>query len=114
MVVHLVSPDESLDTLFSSNYALLQIRDELARLPGVGDVNVFGAREYSMRIWLDPEKIAARGLTAQDVTQSIAEQNVQVAAGIVGAPPCRPTPPPSNTRSSRKAGSPTKRPSGIS
>src|SRR5262245_55083765 len=81
MVVHLVSPDGSLDTLFTSNYALLQIRDELARLPGVGDVNVFGAREYAMRIWLDPEKIAARGLTAQDVTQSIAEQNVQVAAG---------------------------------
>src|SRR4029434_966605 len=87
MVVHLVSPDESLDTLFTSNYALLQIRDELARLPGVGDVTVFGAREYAMRIWLDPEKVSARGLTAQDVTQAIAEQNVQVAAGIVGAPP---------------------------
>ena len=87
MVVHLVSPDGSLDSLFTSNYALLQIRDELARLPGVGDVNVFGAREYSMRIWLDPEKIAARGLTAQDVTQAIAEQNVQVAAGLIGAPP---------------------------
>ena len=87
MVVHLVSPDGTLDTLFTSNYALLQIRDELARLPGVGDVNVFGAREYAMRIWLDPEKISARGLTAQDVTQAIAEQNVQVAAGIVGAPP---------------------------
>jgi multidrug efflux pump len=87
MVVHLVSPDGSLDSLFTSNYALLQIRDELARLPGVGDVNVFGAREYAMRIWLDPEKIAARNLTAQDVTQAIAEQNVQVAAGIVGAPP---------------------------
>jgi multidrug efflux pump len=87
MVVHLVSPDESLDSLFTSNYALLQIRDELARLPGVGDVTVFGAREYAMRIWLDPEKVSARGLTAQDVTQAIAEQNVQVAAGIVGAPP---------------------------
>ena len=87
MVVHLVSPDGSLDSLFTSNYALLQIRDELARLPGVGDVNVFGAREYSMRVWLDPEKVAARGLTAQDVTQAIAEQNVQVAAGTVGAPP---------------------------
>src|SRR4030095_7515933 len=73
MVVNLVSPDESLDTLFTSNYALLQIRDELARLPGVGGVNVFGAREYSMRIWLDPEKVSARGLTAQDVTQAIAE-----------------------------------------
>ncbi len=87
MVVHLVSPDGSLDSLFTSNYALLQIRDELARLPGVGDVNVFGAREYAMRVWLDPEKIAARNLTAQDVTGAIAEQNVQVAAGLIGAPP---------------------------
>ena len=87
MVVHLVSPDGSLDSVFTSNYALLQIRDELARLPGVGDVNVFGAREYSMRIWLDPEKVAARGLTAQDVVQAIQEQNVQVAAGTVGAQP---------------------------
>ena len=87
MVVHLVSPDGSLDSLFTSNYALLQIRDELARLDGVGDINVFGAREYSMRIWLDPDKVAARGLTAQDVVSAIQEQNVQVAAGIVGAPP---------------------------
>jgi multidrug efflux pump len=87
MVVHLLSPDGSLDSLFTSNYALLQVRDELARLDGVGDINVFGAREYSMRIWLDPNKVAARGLTAQDVVQSIQEQNVQVAAGIVGAQP---------------------------
>jgi multidrug efflux pump len=87
MVVHLVSPDGSLDSIFTSNYALLQIRDELARLDGVGDINVFGAREYSMRIWLDPNKVAARELTAQDVVQAIQEQNVQVAAGIVGAQP---------------------------
>ena len=87
MVVHLVSPDGSLDSLFTSNYALLQIRDELARVDGVGDINVFGAREYSMRIWLDPNKISSRGLTAQDVVQAIQEQNVQVAAGIIGAPP---------------------------
>ena len=87
MVVHLVSPDGSLDQLFTSNYALLQIRDELARLDGVGDINVFGAREYSMRIWLDPNKTAARDLTAQDVVQALQEQNVQVAAGIIGAPP---------------------------
>ena len=87
MVVHLVSPDGSLDQLFTSNYALLQIRDELARLDGVGDINVFGAREYSMRLWLDPNKIASRDLTAQDVVAAIQEQNVQVAAGIVGAPP---------------------------
>src|SRR5438105_3594256 len=87
MVVHLVSPDGSLDSLFTSNYALLQIRDELARLPGVGDINVFGAREYSMRLWLDPNKISARGMTADDVVTAIREQNVQVAAGIIGAPP---------------------------
>src|SRR5712664_2439608 len=87
MVVHLVSPDGSLDSLFTSNYALLQIRDELARVDGVGDINVFGAREYSMRIWLDPNKTSARDLTAQDVVQALQEQNVQVAAGIIGAPP---------------------------
>ena len=87
MVVHLVSPDGSLDSIFTSNYALLQIRDELARIDGVGDINVFGAREYSMRIWLDPHKVSARGLTAQDVGQAIQEQNVQVAAGIIGAQP---------------------------
>ncbi len=87
MVVHLVSPDGSLDSLFTSNYALLQIRDELARLDGVGDINVFGAREYSMRLWLDPHQLSARGLTAQDVVTAIQEQNVQVAAGIIGAPP---------------------------
>src|SRR5437879_6186501 len=87
MVVHLVSPDGSLHPLSTSNYALLQIRDELARLDGVGDVNVFGAREYSMRLWLDPNKLSSRGLTAQDVVTAVQEQNVQVAAGIVGAPP---------------------------
>src|SRR5207244_10822650 len=87
IVVHLVSPDGSLDSLFTSNYALLQIRDELARVDGVGDINVFGAREYSMRLWLDPHQLSARGLTAQDVVAAIQEQNVQVAAGIIGAPP---------------------------
>ncbi len=87
LIVHLVSPDGSLDSLFTSNYALLQIRDELARLDGVGDLVVFGARDYSMRLWLDPHKLSARDLTAQDVVTAIQEQNVQVAAGIVGAPP---------------------------
>ena len=87
MVVHLVSPDGSLDSLFTSNYALLQIRDELARVDGVGDINVFGAREYSMRLWLDPHQLSSRGLTAQDVVTAVQEQNVQVAAGIIGAPP---------------------------
>src|SRR3712207_997326 len=87
MVVHLVSPDGSLDSIFTSNYALLQVRDELARIDGVGDINVFGAREYSMRVWLDPDKLSTRSLTAQDVVQAIQEQNVQVAAGIIGAQP---------------------------
>src|SRR5207237_8961519 len=87
MVVHLVSPDGSLDSLFTRNYALLQIRDELARVDGVGDVNVFGAREYSMRLWLDPHQLSSRGLTAQDVVTAVQEQNVQVAAGVIGAPP---------------------------
>src|SRR5688572_25711926 len=87
MVVHLKSPDNSRDELYVGNYAYLQVRDQLARLPGVGDVIVFGARDYSMRIWLDPEKIAARNLTAADVVRSIREQNLQVAAGVIGQPP---------------------------
>jgi hydrophobe/amphiphile efflux-1 (HAE1) family protein len=87
MVVHLVSPDNRYDTLYLSNYALLRVKDELARLDGVGDVQVFGAGQYSMRIWLDPEKIASRNLTADDVIKAIREQNVQVAAGQLGAPP---------------------------
>ena len=87
MVVHLVSPDNRYDTLYLSNYAQLRVKDELARLDGVGDVRVFGAGQFSMRIWLDPEKIASRNLTAQDVIGAIREQNVQVAAGQLGAPP---------------------------
>jgi multidrug efflux pump len=87
MVVHLVSPDNRYDTLYLSNYALLRVKDELARLDGVGDVQVFGAGQYSMRVWLDPEKIASRNLTADDVVKAIREQNVQVAAGQLGAPP---------------------------
>jgi multidrug efflux pump len=90
LIVHLISPDKSLDPLFISNYALLQVRDELLRVPGVGDISVFGARDYSMRIWLDPDKLTARGLTAQDAVAAIQEQNVQVAAGVVGAPPIPP------------------------
>ena len=85
MVVHLVSPDNRYDTLYLSNYALLRVKDELARLDGVGDVQVFGAGQYSMRVWLDPEKIASRNLTADDVVKAIREQNVQVAAGQLGA-----------------------------
>jgi gold/copper resistance efflux pump len=87
MVVHLVSPTEERDALFLSNYALLEVRDELQRVPGVGSVMVWGAGEYRMRIWLDPEKLAARELTASDVVAAIREQNVQVAAGVLGQQP---------------------------
>jgi gold/copper resistance efflux pump len=87
MVVHLVSPGQARDPLYLSNYALLQVRDELARLQGVGNIAVWGAGEYSMRIWLDPLKLSARGLTASDVVGSIREQNVQVAAGVIGQQP---------------------------
>lgn len=94
LAVSLYSPDDRFDTLYLSNYASLRIRDELARLPGVGDLLVFGAREYSMRIWLDPQKIAARNMTVGDVVSAIQEQNVQVAAGVVGGAPL----PPGTTR----------------
>ena len=87
LVVNLVSPDKRYDSIYLSNYALLQIKDTLSRLPGVGDILVFGARDYSMRLWLNPEKIAARNLTAGEVIAAVREQNVQVAAGVVGQPP---------------------------
>jgi multidrug efflux pump len=87
MVVHLVSPDERYDMLYLSNFAHLRVRDELARIEGVGAAQVFGAGEYSMRIWLDPDRLASRRLTTSDVVQALREQNVQVAAGVLGAPP---------------------------
>ena len=87
MVVHLYSPDNRYDMVYLRNYAVLQVRDQLARLPGVGEVRVFGAGDYSMRVWLDPQKVASRDLTAGDVVQAIREQNVQVAAGVIGAQP---------------------------
>ncbi|HEX5216103.1 MAG TPA: efflux RND transporter permease subunit, partial [Vicinamibacterales bacterium] len=87
LVVHLVSPDDRYDMLYLSNYALLQVKDELTRINGVGAVQVFGAGEYSMRVWLDPNRLASRQLTATDVVRAIREQNVQVAAGVLGAPP---------------------------
>jgi hydrophobe/amphiphile efflux-1 (HAE1) family protein len=87
MVVNLFSPSGRYDQVYVSNYAFLQVKDVLARLPGVGSIIIFGARDYSMRVWLDPQKLAARNLTADDVVESIREQNVQVAAGQVGQPP---------------------------
>ena len=87
LVVHLISPDDTYDEVYIRNYATLQVKDVLARLPGVGAVEVFGGGDYAMRVWLDPEKVAARGLTASDVVAAIREQNVQVAAGAVGQQP---------------------------
>jgi multidrug efflux pump len=87
MVVHLTSPDDRYDMLYLSNYAALNVKDELARLDGVGDVQLFGLGNYSLRVWLDPNKVASRNLTASDVVAAIREQNRQVAAGSLGAPP---------------------------
>jgi multidrug efflux pump len=87
MVVHLVSPDERYDMLYLSNFAHLRVKDELARIPGVGSAQVFGAGEYSMRVWLDPDRLASRRLTTSDVIRAIREQNIQVAAGVLGAQP---------------------------
>ena len=87
MVVHLYSPDRSRDTLFISNFVTLEIKDPLARINGVGSLTVFGSRDYSMRIWLDPQRLESLGLTASDVTQALAGQNVQVASGVLNQPP---------------------------
>ncbi len=87
LVVHLFSPKGKYDSLYLRNYATLKVKDELARLPGIGQVQIFGAGEYAMRAWLDPNKIASRGLTASDVVRAMQEQNVQVSAGQLGAEP---------------------------
>ena len=87
LVVHLTSPDNRYDMLYLSSYAQLHVKDPLARAYGVGDVQTFGSGPYSMRVWLDPEKLAARGMTAGDIVAALKEQNVQVAAGQIGAPP---------------------------
>ena len=89
MVVHLFSPNNRYDEVYVRNYATLQVKDALARIPGAGDVEVFGSGDYAMRIWLNPDKLAARNLTASDVVAAIREQNVQVAGGIIGQPPVR-------------------------
>jgi multidrug efflux pump len=87
MVVHLVSKDNKYDSLYLRNYMRLHVKDELARIPGVGDAQAFGGGDYAMRLWLDPDKVAARGLTASDVLRAVREQNVQVSAGQLGAEP---------------------------
>ncbi|MFM5854723.1 efflux RND transporter permease subunit [Aeromonas rivipollensis] len=90
MVVHLVSPEDRYDIDYQRNYALLNVRDRLARIQGVGDVAIFGGGEYAMRIWLDPDKVAARGHAASDVVAALREQNIQAAAGVVGGSPALP------------------------
>ncbi|HSI09640.1 MAG TPA: efflux RND transporter permease subunit [Rariglobus sp.] len=87
LVVHLFSPDSRYDDVYVRNYAAINIKDPLTRLPGVGQVNMWGSGDYAMRVWLDPNKVAARNLTAGDVVSAIREQNVQVAAGSVGRQP---------------------------
>jgi multidrug efflux pump len=87
MIVNLFSPDNSRDNLDLSNYATIQLKDELSRLRGVGDITYIGQRDYSMRLWLDPDKMAYRNLTTSDVVRAIEQQNTQVAAGQIGQPP---------------------------
>jgi len=87
MVVHLLSPNHRFDQLYVSNYARSKVRDLLLRLDGVGDIQSFGERQYSMRIWLDPEKLSAYGMTSDDVVAALREQNVQISGGRIGAPP---------------------------
>ncbi len=90
LAIGIYSPNQRFDQLYLSNYAYLHIRDELARLPGISDVTMFGQRDYSMRIWIDPDKLAARSMTAGDVVRALREQNLQVAAGQVGQSPMLP------------------------
>jgi multidrug efflux pump len=87
MVVHLLSPNDRYDMLYLRNYAVLNVKDRLARIEGVGQVQVFGAGDYSMRVWLDPQKVAQLGLSASDIVTEIRAQNVQAAAGVIGASP---------------------------
>ncbi len=87
LVVHLLSPDNRYDNLYLSNYATLNVKDRLSRIQGIGQVQMFGGSDYAMRLWLDPEKIAARGMSADDVINAVREQNIQVAAGVVGGSP---------------------------
>src|SRR5271154_896542 len=87
MVVHLFSPTGRYDEVYLRNYATLQVKDVLARIQGAGDVQIFGSGDYAMRIWLNPDKVASRNLTASDIVSAIREQNVQIAAGAIGQQP---------------------------
>src|SRR5262249_22943828 len=87
MVVHVFSPDKSRDSLFVSNFVNLEIKDVMTRVDGVGSITVFGSRDYSMRVWLEPDRLQSLGLTANDVVSALQGQNVQVASGVLGQPP---------------------------
>src|SRR5260221_1563656 len=87
MVVHLTSPNARYDMLYLRNYAVLNVKDQLAKIQGVGSVQLFGSGDYAMRIWLNPQKVAERGLMPQEVVGAIRRQNVQVSAGVIGGPP---------------------------
>ena len=87
MVVHLLSPDDRYDMLYLRNYATLNVKDQLAKIEGIGSVQLFGSGDYAMRLWLNPQKIAELGLSADDVVNAVRRQNVQVAAGVVNGPP---------------------------
>ncbi len=108
MVVHLLSPDQSRDTLFISNYASVNVVDVLSRIEGVGSITVFGSRDYSMRVWLDPDRLQSLALTASDVMTALQRQNVQVAAGILNQPPLETARRVPNRRCRRRGVSPTR------
>ena len=103
MVVNLISPNHTLDRGYISNYALTQVRDRLARIDGVGDVQLFGARDYAMRVWIDPNRAAALDLTAGEIVDALRAQNVQVAAGTLGQPPYATAAAPSSSMSRPRA-----------
>src|SRR5262249_6850863 len=87
MIVNFISPDGRYDDIYLSNYAMINVRDELLRLPGVSDINIMGERDYSVRIWLNPQELAARGMTAIDVATAIRNQNLDAPAGQINMPP---------------------------
>ncbi|WP_174246522.1 efflux RND transporter permease subunit, partial [Burkholderia sp. L27(2015)] len=93
MVVHLISPNNRYDMTYLRNYALINVKERLERIQGVGEAQLWGSGDYSMRIWLDPQKVAEHGMTATDITNAIREQNVQVAAGVIGESPMSPNVP---------------------
>ena len=113
LAVNLYSPDKSRDALFMSNYANIQIKDLLTRVDGVGSITIFGARDYAMQVWLDPNRLQSLNLTALDVTAALQGQNIQVASGVLNRRRC-PTSSPSRSRCARSAACPIRPSSPIS